>query len=427
MNHAGMNTQKKLTEIVEWFEHSFPETLPERLIGLEKEYPVVCAGTYEAGDARAIFQPLIELGWIPLFDDVYRQEIMGVIRHGIRISTDAGWCTLEIMMPPMPAVLEATSILQDTERLIGRIARDVGLIVLGYGIQPVTKPGAHLWNKRYRGEVARSALPDAFKNLTITASDQVHVGIARHELVQSANVFNALSGIFVRLFAHAPFWGGALDSNGRTAVRETMWDEIGVDTTGIPPHRSETTEEYVRYMAALPMRLAKREGVYVVPGVSFVEWAMEHDDWRKQWKYHESCTWHDARLRAMFGTVEIRPVCSQMPGENARLAAMVLGLAENLDEAARFVEGVEWHEWITMRQNILCGSPDERIASVTTEALDIARDGLKKKNAQDAPLLDALYERSEHNIFPADVLGECIKQGGVHALIERARIGPATS
>ena len=70
--------------------------------------------------------------------------------------------------------------------------------------------------------------------------------------------------------------------------------------------------------------------------MTFAEWASNNYDWRNQWKFHEGSIWWDSRARTVYGTIEIRQACSNK--DNGCLAALALGLVENLDQARALEE-----------------------------------------------------------------------------------------
>ena len=415
------NENASIRQLADWYVTNFPENLPERLIGLEKEYPVVTRGTYEAADVRNIFPCLRDRGWKPIFDDVYQDELIGVRRRGVRIGTDVGRCTLEIAVPPARSVVRGAHILREAERIAASTCEELGMIVLGYGIQPVTSPDPRLWIKKRRNEVVRSGMPVAFCDTTITAADQVHISISQHEIIDCVNVFNALTGPIVRLFAHSPFWSGGLDVKQRLAVRESMWG-FAREKAGMPTRRFSDLDDFLSYMARLRFNLARHRGRYVVPVGTFLEWMMENDDWHEQWKFHEGLVWLNARPRVLFGTVEIRPVCSQRSGEIANLAALAVGVIENLSEAVMLVDSVPWSHWVRFREHAIQGFFDDALERVTKDMLAIAQTGLERRNVGEAPLLALLLQRAEEKTNPARVAMDVVQKHGLAELVRHVAV-----
>jgi len=415
------NENASIRQLADWYLTNFPENLPERLIGLEKEYPVVTRGTYEAADVRKIFPCLRDRGWQPIFDDVYQDELMGVRRRGVRIGTDVGRCTLEIAVPPARSVVSGAHILQEAERIAASTCEESGMIVLGYGIQPVTSPDSRLWIKKRRNEIVRGGMPVAFCDTTITAADQVHLSISRHEIIDCVNVFNALTGPIIRLFAHSPFWGGRLDAEQRLAVRESMWS-FAREKAGMPTRRFSDLEDFLSYMARLRFNLARRRGKYVVPAGTFLEWMMEGDDWHEQWRFHEGLVWLNARPRVLFGTVEIRPACSQRSGAIANLAALAAGVIENLAEAVALVDSVPWSRWVRFREQAIRGVFDDALERVTKDVLAIAQTDLERHTIGEVSLLEPLWQRAEKKTNPAHVAAGIVRKSGLEGLIRHVAV-----
>ena len=404
--------QQFLGEAAKWYLSCF-SSCSERKIGLEKEYPVVDANSYQAGDARKLFKLLQNMGWEPVFDDFYSDEVIGVKKDGVEITTDAGWCTLEIIMPPEKSIGAAVQRIREIEQLVVNLCKSQGILVLGYGIQPITMPASDLWIKKRRHKIIKRGLSVGVDIVTITAAEQVHIDINRAEIVDATNVFNALSGPIILLFSNSPFWGGRLDDKSRLAVREDAWAFAGEQKAGIPPRCFADIEELVKYISSLEFSIARKGRDYLVPKTSFIEWA-GRDNWREQWKFHEASVWWDARPRTIYGTIEVRQACSSK--DSGCLPALVKGLIENLNQARQLIKELSWEEWHRLKSCAIFGLDDDVLQRATQAMLEISHAGLKKSNEEN--WLDPLWERLKNNTNPAKDAIRLLQSGGLKALIE---------
>ncbi|HTE02521.1 MAG TPA: glutamate-cysteine ligase family protein, partial [bacterium] len=157
----------------------FRETLrPLRMIGREAEFPLVYPDG-RAGDVFRLWEPLLARGGFEArYDDPQtRTVIVAVTGADGTIEVEVGRATVELVLGPYEDLWQLA---EGTHRLlqqVAEVAHEVGMRVLGFGIQPRTRPSAALMTpKRRYGYLARAA-GAAWWHFTTTASDQVHVDI----------------------------------------------------------------------------------------------------------------------------------------------------------------------------------------------------------------------------------------------------------
>lgn len=417
------NIARQVQEVSQWYINQFPskDEMKVRKIGIEKEYPVIDATTYKAGDVRKIFSNLTQEGWTPVLDDIYYDEVTGMKKNGIEITTDAGWCTLEIIMPPEKSILIASEKLQKIEKLVAKICKEYNMYILGYGIQPRTISHPRLWVRKRRHEVIQAGLGHGVNRITTTASDQVHIDISREELIYSINVFNALSAPMTYLFAHSPIWHSRIDAQGRLAVREAAWSFADKNRIGIPPQPFKGIEKYIWHMLELPLCIAKHNNDYIVPNMTFAQWMQHNNNWHDQWKFHEGSVWFNARTKSIFSTLEIRPACSQKSGKNAYLAALTMGLMQKLEHTKRFAKQLNWQQWHQLKNDAMYGRNTGILKNISKEMLKIALTGLIERGMGEEILIGLLTQRL-YGKTPAQEVIEVFQQGGMPALINSVAI-----
>lgn len=409
-------------ELERWYLERFPESREQRQIGHEKELPLVWEENFQAADGRLLFPAFMAMGWQPKYDDVNSEVMLSVANgQGVELTTEAGWCTLELIMPPRESVLTAYQELAAMEKLISRVARDHGMLLLGYGIQPVTNYGRKLWIAKSRHNAIRQALPEEVNVVTITASDQVHLDISRSEIVDAVNVFNAFSGLIIQLFANSPVWQGKPDAQKRLAVREDMWRFATPDRRGMFPRQFADISDFISHMAGLKQLIVRHNGGYQVPGTSYFQYVLDNPqtDWQTHWLYLEGMTWTNARPRVPYGTIEVRPACSQAAVGSAALAAFTLGLLENLKLCQKLLSQHPWSYWQSLRRAAIRGQRQQVLWDLCGEALHLAEGGLKKRALGEEEMLGPLVQRLHQRQNQAQAITDFFPKQGMDALVAK--------
>lgn len=404
----------------------FSHTKQCRTIGIEYEFPVVTESG-ERGVGKDVFRRLIHKGWVAQHDPFYADEVIGVEKNGVALTTEAGLGILELVLPPARNLHDAAHAFHGALSPVVATLHACGMIPLGYGIQPLSGPEP-CWSRKRRYERLREAVAKFchgtvdINNMTVAASAQVHISIARDEVVDATNVMNALAGIFILLFANAPVWRGACDEEGGPAVRERFWG-FAPERTGIPP-KFGSLDELFTWFGAQEVLLLPVEGSndYLVPERR-ITWNELPESARTQeaWRLHEGTIWPNARPRTQYGTIEIRPVCSQGRIGMMTLAALALGIAENLPEAAAFVDKRCWDEWRDIRDCALAGTPINNEIELVDEVYAIAEHGLRRRPS-DGFLGSKLLAAWRRMPRPATRALAAFKQGGIPALISAVRL-----
>lgn len=406
----------------------FPQELGgPRRVGLEREFPVVKRdGT--AFDVRETLADLVMLGWEPHYDDHYQGELQMVSRDGFQVTTDAGWCTLEINLPPYRDLWKAREEFEKLMMFLVEVIGERGGLVLGYGIQPITKYSDNLWIRKRRHEIVRMNFPKTVNRVTITAANQIHIDIARPEVIPMTNVMNALAGLLIVLCANSPIWAGRIDPKNRLAVREDLWRFSNHGRIGIPYEQFEDLSHFLRYVFQQRFFVSRKEGgEYFKPGVTFGEYIQgDGVDFTQHYKYHEGTVWFCARPRTVYGTIEIRPCCSQPPEEEENMAAdaLALGLVENLKETSEIVSRFPWEVWRRLREDAIfygfqATVEGQSVLPLLEKILDLAKRGLAKRGFGEELFLAPLYQRLECQQNPAHNAINLFQRGGIPALIEK--------
>lgn len=421
---------KNWNEIYREYEGCFKNGV--RTIGIEKEFPVVDAKTGMAFDVRRIFPELISMGGEPIFDPFFRDEILSVKYEGVEITTDAGWGTMEVPSIPTKTIQESEKNFESWMNFLKGLIEPRGGKILGYGIQPLQPLHDGNWIKKRRHQVVCQnfgCIHD--KNITMTSSDQVHVSVGSDEAVRINRVMNWLAGPIIAMFANSPVWQGDVDGT-RLAPREFMWWFAPKNRHGVFTKNIRTLKEYFDHMISMQHLVAWNCEDYFVPGVPFKEFVEKKgmDSFWKELPTLEGTNWANARLRAIYGTVEIRPACQQPKESAMALPAFSLGIIENLEKVESAIadmgdcmgDAEELRE-IAMSRGLKARfsgkSQAMRMSEICSLFLDLARDGLANRKMNEEQYLAPLYARVNSETTLAEEVISIFNKGGVPALIER--------
>jgi len=433
-----------------------------RGIGIECEIPVVTekGAVVPIDIIQNMFVYLAENGFKIEWDDysglmlaAKRMNIKSAERfdcHTDTITTDVGYSTLEIVLAPQDNLHALQSHFEKLLFLLMPYFEGQNCRMLGYGIQPLTPPSAKVMipKERYRFfeklSTSRIIPPSEGGDasfLTITASNQCHLEISLEDAIPATNVLNALSGLQIALQANSPIWKGKVDATHK-ATREILWESSFPNRRkqmGIPP-KFDNIESYVNYLFQFKPLLVKRDKRYfkILNKRTFENFLLNEsptigealNGQKRLIKPRQEdidtllpFCYFNARLVPKHGTVESRMCCQQPPTETLTSAALTLGIIENLEAAEDLARKFPLKTWREIRKKASQYTFNAHINELSIlpsiqDLLDLANEGLKKRNLQEEVFLQPLYQRLEHRKSPADVAIEVFNTGGMKALLE---------
>ncbi|MGH2399368.1 MAG: glutamate-cysteine ligase family protein, partial [bacterium] len=310
----------------------FRETVrPVRRIGREAEFPIVYPDG-RAGDVARMWEPLMSGGeFVPQYDDPKSQALIEALTgpEG-RIEVEVGRATIELVLGPYDDLWQLEEGSRRLIRRVAQIADQVGMRLLGFGIQPRSRASSVLMTpkKRYV-HLARAAGP-AWWRFTTTAADQIHVDITRSEFADAVNLLNLLSAPLIALTANSSVYAGRA---GRyLSGREGLLGALDKHRAGMTPGPFDSIEQFVRYICGYRCYILRHDGVFRRYNRPFEEYLRTHGPDMDAYLWHEHYTWNSARPRARNSTIEIRPACQQPHDDPLVVAALALGWVEALGE-----------------------------------------------------------------------------------------------
>ena len=427
-------SEAALEALAEDFTAGFRERLgPVRRVGIEAEFPVV-TDDGRAGDIAPLWPALLEDSSLqPEYDDpATRSLVVAARRPGAALGAEVGRATLELSLGPYDDLWELKAGLDAVLARTSAVARAHGLALLGFGIQPRTPPSAALMTPRGHYRALLRAAGRAWLPLTTTASSQLHVDIARPELVAAVNVMNLLSGPLIAFAANSSVHAGRA---GRfLSGREGLLAGLGEHRYGMTPRRLGSPDDLVGYLAEFPCYVLPRGETFLSVGIPFRRWLageaarLSRADLYRDFLWHEHYVWNSARARTQHSTIEVRPACQQPAGALLAPHALSLGWVESLSDLEQyFADALRPSPWPAMirfrRRAIQEGLDAEAPARhMLPELLEIARRGLARRNRKEEEFLDPIAARLEQGENPALQARTLFRRRGMQALIRAVRI-----
>jgi gamma-glutamylcysteine synthetase len=418
--------------LAERFAASFPQELSGmRTVGREAEFPIVGLRG-EAVDARRLWNVLLES------DDLTPEYGAGAAGHSPFIvglagadysyALEVGLGTIEISTRPCRTLIEIETLMQVAVVRLVRAAGRFGWRVLGYGTQPVSPPTIGLMSPKQRYLSLYRAMGSPWLWYSVTASDQLQFSIRRDEMLHMLNYGNLMAPVIIALCANSPVYGGKVSHF--CSAREGVMAEIraGEHRHGMPPAPYATLFDFVRTLAQ-PTYLIVREGGEIVPSSRpFYAYLAENGPDFQAFLFHEHYIWNSARLRAAYGTLEVRPACQQPWAETMAAAALILGLAEASYSILSYIEETLGDDyWQRMRiyhqQAIRYGLRAPQPAPNFLERIMMqAENGLRRRGFGEERLLASIQSRLERHLNPAQRALAIFRSDGIAAMVEAAAI-----
>ncbi len=392
----------------------------ELRLGLEHEkllYPVGSAKPvpYEgASGVGALLTRLAPAGYTP-FRETPESPIIALQRGQMTISLEPGG-QLELSGSPFRTAREAHAENLVHLEEVKTAGRALGLQVVTLGYRPTGTTADMPWMPKSRYLVMRRTLPErgrlALNMMLMTATGQVSLDWTDEaDCVRKTVVVARLAPLMNALYANSPLLEGK--PSGYLSFRNRVWDEVDPTRCGYLPaffDGSFSYRAYVEWALDAPLLFLRRNGEYLHPKLTFRQLmkegfegqAADLDDWTD----HLSTLFPEVRLKKV---LEVRGADCVNPAMTGALAALWRGIlydATALDEAERLLPKLSYdahrafHD--TARREGLEGrlgsQPLHRLAA---EMVEIARRGLKRLDAADAPLMDPLAEVAASGRSPA--------------------------
>lgn len=427
--------ERAFVSIAESFSSCFPSRgAHPRTVGREAEFPVVTR-TGEAADVRRLWTPLLDN---PQLEPVYdrgrmgnEQMIVGLKGDDFTYMLEVGLGTVEVNTRPCHNLFEIEQLMDQAVRQLVRAAATYGWRVLGYGVQPLTAPSLMLMSPKQRYISLYRAMGVEWLWYTVTASDQLHVSLSRSEMIPMLNLGNLLAPVLISLCANSPIYAGRRSQY--CSAREGQMAQIRghEHRHGMPAGPVQDVVDFVKIISASTHLILREESFVLPTSEPFTRFIAAHGPDFDAFLFHEHYVWNSARLRAAYGTIEIRPACQQPWSEHMTLAALALGMIEAAQEINTYVqEALGPDYWDRMRtyhrQTIVHGlAAPEPVPEFLTHILHLMSQGLAHRGFGEETFLSPANNRLYRGENPAQRARRIYRAKQIDALLTHATIRPS--
>ncbi|MFB1482940.1 glutamate--cysteine ligase [Corallococcus sp. RDP092CA] len=395
----------------------------EHLLGLEHEkfiYPVGSAQPvpYEGPNGVGALLERIAPGGYEPFRETPQSPVIALQRGMAAISLEPGG-QFELSGSPFRTAREAhqenLAHLEETKAA----ASGLGLRLVALGYRPVGTTGDMPWMPKTRYQVMRRTLPErgrlALNMMLMTSTGQVSLDWADEaDCVRKTVVVARLTPLLVALYANSPLLEGR--PAGYMSFRSRVWEEVDPTRCGYLPawfDGSFSYQAYVDWALDAPLLFLRRDGEYRHPKLSFRQLLKEGYEGEPpdmgDWTDHLSTLFPEVRLKKV---LEVRGADSASAAMTGALGALwrgilydaqALGEAELLLPRLTFTEHLAFHD--TARREGLAGKLGAReLHRLAGEMVAIAKRGLQRLDAEDAPLLAPLEAVAASGRSPAQAV-----------------------
>lgn len=410
-------------------------------VGLEHEKHIYPAGgstpvPYEGpAGIEALLQALAAHGYQP-FREADGLPVIALTRGVETISLEPGG-QLELSGSPFPTAREAhRENLRHLEEVKGACA-GLGLRAVALGYRPFGTVAAMPWMPKRRYQVMRETLGGrgrlALDMMLMTATGQVSLDwVDEADCARKVSVSARLTPLLVALFANSPLANGR--PTGLMSYRSRVWTEVDPARCGFLPSMldgSFSYRAYVEWALDAPLLFLRREGRYLRPKLTFRQLLARgyegapalHTDWVD----HLSTMFPEVRIKRV---IEIRGADSCSAEMTGGLVALMRGLLYDpgaLEAAERLLPPLGFSEHLALhalaQERGLEGElRGRRLSELALELVAIARDGLRRLDPDDVPLLEPLAEVARAGRSPARAALERFERDGADALFASAEL-----
>jgi gamma-glutamylcysteine synthetase len=356
--------------------------------------------------------------------------IVGLTSSDYHFALEVGLGTMEISTRPCQNLLEIRALIEAAvARLVSAAARFNGR-VLGYGIQPHSRPDLRIMAPKRRYLSLYRAMGESWLWYTVTAADQLHVALARGEMIDMLNFGSLITPVIIALCADSPVYAGKVSPF--CSAREGVMTEIraGEHRHGMAARPYRDIVDFVAATAQSTYLIVRAGGDIYPSSQPFTEFLREHGPDFEAFLFHEHYIWNSARLRAAYGTIEVRPACQQPWSEHMAASALILGLVEAAPAIRAYIENVlgvdYWERMRTYHQQAIrhgLAAP-QPAPNFLRQLAEMAEGALAARGFGEQELLLPVFARLARGLNPAQRARAVFASDGLAGLLAYTTIRP---
>ena len=411
----------------------FPSTVAWRTVGRESEFPLVRADG-SPGDLAELWPHLEQVR--PGMRE--KREASGLLvelaADDYSVMAEVGKGTVELVFSPQHDLNATAALYERAMDHLQEAAHRAGQRVLGYGIQPAAAPEARHMTPKQRYGVLLDTIGETWLWFALTASDQCHARVARHEVVALTNLAHLLTPLTIALCANSPITGGA--PCGAVSARELTMGRIHSAQArhGMPFGPDADIDGLVARLVAQPFLVRVRAGRYEPMDGRFIDQLidgiaagqLDEESAFTDFLMHEHYIWNSARPRSAHGTLELRSACQQPLSEHMAAAALNTAIVAAAPALAALIDTElgpdawtamrRWHH-TAMHEGMAATEPTP---GFTAKALASCHAALEARGAGEERHLQPLFDRLDRRQNPAQQALAVFATGGLTALCDHA-------
>ncbi|MBC8158242.1 MAG: glutamate--cysteine ligase [Alphaproteobacteria bacterium] len=375
---------------------------------------------------RAILEGLTRFGWQPVYE---KGNIIALkLDDGCSVTLEpAGQVELSGAM--LENIHQTCREVNQHLKQVKEVAGELNIGLMGLGYNPKWPVSEMPWMPKGRYEIMRRHMPRrgnlGLDMMQATCTVQVNLDFdSEATMVKMFRTSLALQPVATALWANSPFKEGK--PSGFLSYRSHIWTDTDPDRCGTLPFVFEDGfgfERYVDYLLDVPMYFVYRDGNYIdAAGLSFRDFMAgklsvlpgEYPT-MKDWEDHITVAFPEVRLKRF---LEMRGADGGPWNRLCALPAFWVGLLydrNSLDAAWDLIKDWTAQEHEYLRDNVprlALNTPFRKgtLGDIALDALDIARDGLKRRAVLDGSgmnetsFLNPLFRIAESGITPAEEL-----------------------
>jgi glutamate--cysteine ligase len=310
--------------------------------------------------------------------------------------------------------------------LLTDAAASLGLGPVALGYRPWGTTADISWMPKRRYQVMRKTLPRggslALDMMLMTCTGQVSLDWADEaDCARKMTATARLTPLLVALYANSPLVRGR--PSGWMSYRSHVWTDVDPTRCGYFPRMLDGTFEYLAYVdwaLQAPLLFLRRGGEYLTPSLTFGQLLREGYDGQParggDWIDHLSTLFPEVRIKRV---LEVRGADSVSLSLTGALVALWRGLLydpDALQAALRLVPRLSFEEHLELhaeaqRRGLQGKARGVSLGALALEMVLLAREGLRRIDSEDAPLLDPLEERARAGRCPAEDVLEASGSG----------------
>lgn len=262
----------------------------------------------------------------------------------------------------------------------------------------------------------------------VSASDQLHVDLARSEMISHLNLALGLTGAVIALCANSPLHSDSL--SGFASSREGVFlNGPYADRHGLPELPFRSYEDFASQIARLPHLLKRVNGQLVPARGSFHSYLLTHEPDLDDFLLHDHYVWQSARLRAAHGTIEMRAACQQPTDEPMAATALYLGIVEaagELIDSLDMLGSDVWQRMVRYREDAARRGirAEEPLPDFLAKVLEKVERGLVWRGRGEEVYLTPLWSRLEKREEPAQRVRRLYMDGDWDRLLAELTYSP---